>query len=55
MRGANSDGADGIGMGLYIVKKLVEDMGGTTTLRFDTLDRFEITLHLPHRLVEQRA
>lgn len=55
VRGANSDGADGIGMGLYIVKKLVEDMGGTTTLRFDTLDRFEITLHLPHRLVEQRA
>jgi signal transduction histidine kinase len=55
VRGANSNGADGIGMGLYIVKKLIQDMGGTTTLRFDTLDRFEITLHLPHRLVEQRA
>ena len=55
LRGANSDGADGIGMGLYIVKKLVQDMGGTTTLRLDALERFEITLHLPHRLMEQRA
>jgi signal transduction histidine kinase len=55
VRGANSTGADGIGMGLYIVKKLVEDMGGTTTIRFDALERFEITLHLPQSLVEQRG
>ncbi len=55
VRGANSDGADGIGMGLYIVKKLVEDMGGTTTIRLDALERFEITLQLPQHLAEMRG
>lgn len=54
VRGANSDGADGIGMGLYIVKKLIEDMGGTTTLRLDSTERFEITLQLPRNLAEKR-
>jgi len=53
MRGDNSGKADGIGMGLYIVKKLIEDMGGTTSIRLDALDRFEITLQLPHRLLEK--
>jgi signal transduction histidine kinase len=55
VRGANSNSADGIGMGLYIVKKLIEDMGGTTTIRLDSPGRFEITLQLPHNPAENRA
>ena len=52
VRGANSGGAEGVGMGLYIVKKLIDDMGGKTAIQLGSPDRFEITLQLPRQPAE---
>ncbi|MBK1718344.1 AAA family ATPase [Thiocystis violacea] len=47
VRGANSQGIPGLGMGLYLVNKLVADQGGQVELRRDRPERFEIRLIFP--------
>ncbi|MBK5966903.1 hypothetical protein CCR95_23240 [Thiocystis minor] len=47
VRGANSKGIPGLGMGLYLVNKLVADQGGQVELRRERPERFEIRLSFP--------
>lgn len=47
VRGPNSHGVPGLGMGLYLVDKLVEDQGGRVEPRLDRPGRFEIELIFP--------
>ena len=44
VRGANSQGQSGLGMGLYLVDKLVENQEGRVEVRLDRPDYFEIRL-----------
>ncbi|WP_186342832.1 AAA family ATPase [Allochromatium palmeri] len=44
VRGANSQGRSGLGMGLYLVNKLVENQEGQVEVRLDQPDYFEIRL-----------
>lgn len=44
VRGANSQGRSGLGMGLYLVDKLVENQEGRVEVRLDRPDYFEIRL-----------
>ena len=49
VRGANSEGQPGLGMGLYLVKKIVEDMGGKLQIKLASnghATRFEALLTL---------
>ena len=44
VRGANSPDIPGLGLGLYLVDRLVRDLGGRVEIRLDPPGRFEIRL-----------
>jgi signal transduction histidine kinase len=48
VRGETAAAQPGSGLGLYLVKRGVEDMGGAVSIAETTLDRFEITIALPY-------
>ncbi len=55
VRGANAEGIPGDGMGLYLVKKLVGDLGGRLALSLETPGRFEVAVSFPLATMEGSA
>ena len=47
-RGANSEGISGLGMGLYLVDKLVADQGGRVEVECSRAGWFEVRLNFSH-------
>lgn len=48
VRGDSAGAQPGSGLGLYLVKRGIEDMAGSVTISESALDRFEITITLPY-------
>ena len=46
-RGKNADGVPGSGLGLYIVKSIVESLGGKVTVSSSVTEGTRFTLHVP--------
>jgi len=54
-RGENANGVPGSGLGLYIVKSIMESLGGSVTVSSSVADGTRFTLHIPPLPAGQEA